>query len=209
MNILGVKVEYKEIKEIYTDIRGYFNSVDLEICIALRIANENVSQWYDDINNFATNMVDRESRVTYAQFFNFTHKRERSEVSEALATFLRGPKFKHYKSGIFKLKERDLSSDSGSIGDLISTFKDQGIIWKKEVLQHAGDNDLIDVPRDEVNLWVSRLYSLREEINNVVTMFEQNQDLPCHRMQNSYKEAFEEAIRKVRDKHKHDNQASL
>ena len=96
MKILGCEVTYKEIKEIYDDIKKYYNTNDLQICMGLKIANDNVDQWHNEIVDFFKSVVEKvadSEKVTYGQFFGFTHKKERVPVSERSSLFLRSERF--------------------------------------------------------------------------------------------------------------------
>src|SRR4051812_8153710 len=154
MKFFGVEVSLTEIEQIYDDINRFFNKEAEQRCMGLKIANENIEQWYNEVVAYLKDFV--EGNVSYGQFFNFTHKRERVPVSERSTFFLGSSWFNNYKPGILK-RPIDLHELSEPIRENIYNYKEKAVGRKVQWLEEAKEEDIMNVPREKVNQWVKDL----------------------------------------------------
>ncbi len=154
MKFFGVEVEVSEIREIYEDISGYFKREEEQICMGLKIANENIEQWHRDIVNFFGIVVMNTS--TYGDFYIFTNRTERVPIVERSLIFFNSPRIRNFKNGIFDPQFEQLSNtlasyEGSAVGHKVEWLDEaagKNIEWSRQA-----DDEFINVDRRIVNKW--------------------------------------------------------
>jgi methyl-accepting chemotaxis protein len=161
MKFYGIEITVDELSTIFNKISNYINKDKNTLCLVLELANLNVQEWYNEINDKFSPLIGTgiktELPKTPEDLSKCVHNNDRKITADRLASFLDDARKRSESHA------RSMTDIFSSLEEFKAT-REQKSYW----LDAAVETKVWNVDSRQVNDWINDLESIEEQINKSI-----------------------------------------